>query len=161
MSRFTSPTIGVLLAVVLAALAGCGQRRAEAPCTGPDCQQPVRPDASAPAAPTDEVEARAEELLAQLTLDEKLSLVAGTGFDTAGVPRLGIPRLSMTDGPVGVRSGKSTAFPAGVLMAATFDPPLIQRLGAALGRETKAHGKNVLLAPCVNIHRVPHGGRNF
>ncbi len=107
------------------------------------------------------VEQRVETWLAQLTLQEKLALVSGTGFDTVGVPRLGIPTLRMTDGPVGVRAGQSTAFPASVALAATFDPALIERVGGALGREAKAKGKNVLLGPCVNIHRAPHGGRNF
>ncbi len=102
-----------------------------------------------------------DSLLAQLTLEEKLLLVAGTGFDTRGVERLGIPKLSMTDGPVGVRNGAATAFPAPVALAASFDPELVQRVGAALGRETRAKGKSVLLAPCVNLQRTPQGGRNF
>jgi beta-glucosidase len=102
-----------------------------------------------------------EQLLSQLTLDEKMSLVSGTGFDTVGVPRLGVPGLHMTDGPIGVRDGGATRFAAGVALAASFDPQLVERVGQALGREAKAHGKNVLLAPCVNIHRTPRGGRNF
>ena len=57
-----------------------------------------------------------------MTLDEKIALLGGTGFDTVGVPRLHIPGLRMTDGPVGVRTGQATAFPAGELLAATFDP---------------------------------------
>jgi beta-glucosidase len=116
--------------------------------------------APAPAAPKTTSE-RVEYLLSQLTLDEKLSLVAGTGFDTVGVPRLGIPGLHMTDGPIGVREGRSTRFASGIALAATFDPTIAERVGQALGRETRGHGNNVLLAPCVNIHRTPHGGRNF
>jgi beta-glucosidase len=104
---------------------------------------------------------RVEELLNKLTLDEKLSLVAGTGFDTVGVQRLGIPGLHMTDGPIGVREGHSTRFASGVSLAAAFDPAVAERVGQALGREARGQGKNVLLAPCVNIHRTPHGGRNF
>jgi len=96
-----------------------------------------------------------------MTLDEKLSLLSGTGFDTAAVPRLGIPALRMTDGPAGIRTGPATSFPAGVALAASFDPALVGRVGAAIAREAKAQGKNVLLAPCVNIQRAPHAGRNF
>jgi beta-glucosidase len=106
-------------------------------------------------------EDRVESLLARCTLEEKLALLGGTGFETVGVPRLGVPRLQMADGPAGLRGGKATAFVSPILAAATFDSGLIQQLGAALGREAKAHGKNVLLAPCVNLVRVPHGGRNF
>jgi beta-glucosidase len=107
------------------------------------------------------IEARVAELLSQMTLDEKLDMLSGTGFDSKPVPRLGIPALKMADGPVGIRVGESSAFPAGVAMAATWDPALVEELGQALGREARAKGKNVLLAPCVNIHRVPQGGRNF
>jgi beta-glucosidase len=96
-----------------------------------------------------------------MTLDEKIAMVAGTGFDTVGVPRLHIPPLRMTDGPVGVRVGQSTAFPASTLLAATFDPTLVERVGAAIARETKGHGKNVLLGPAVNIARTALNGRNF
>jgi len=102
-----------------------------------------------------------EAWLVALTLDEKLGLVGGTGFDTVGVPRLHIPALRMTDGPVGVRVGQSTAFAAGVLLAATFDPALAERVGAAIARETKGHGKNVILGPGVNIVRTALNGRNF
>jgi beta-glucosidase len=107
------------------------------------------------------VEARVEELLSRMTLDEKLSLLAGTGFDTVPIPRLNIPALHMTDGPAGIRTGPATSFPAGVALAASFDPTLVERVGAAIAREAKAQGKNVLLAPCVNIQRAPHAGRNF
>jgi beta-glucosidase len=96
-----------------------------------------------------------------MTLDEKVALVAGTGFDSVGVSRLHIPALRMTDGPVGVRVGQATAFPAGALLAATFDPALVERVAAAIARETKGHGKNVLLGPGVNIARSALNGRNF
>jgi beta-glucosidase len=111
--------------------------------------------------PTSATDARVEDLLARMTLDEKLSLLSGTGFDTAPVPRLNIPALHMTDGPAGIRTGPATSFPAGVALAASFDPALVERVGAAIAREAKAQGKNVLLAPCVNIQRAPHAGRNF
>jgi beta-glucosidase len=107
------------------------------------------------------VEARVEDILSRMTPDEKLSLLAGTGFDTVSIPRLNIPALHMTDGPAGIRTGPATSFPAGVALAASFDPGLVEQVGAAIAREAKAQGKNVLLAPCVNIQRAPHAGRNF
>ena len=114
-----------------------------------------------PRAPSPVTEARVEDLLSRMTLDEKLSLLAGTGFDTAPVPRLNIPALHMTDGPAGIRTGPATSFPAGIALAASFDPALVEEVGAAIAREAKAQGKNVLLGPCVNIQRAPHAGRNF
>ena len=107
------------------------------------------------------VDKRVEDLLPKLTLDEKIDLLGGTGFATKKIKRLGIPELRMTDGPVGVRWGKSTAFPAGIAMAATWNPKLIEEIGSAIGRETKGHARHVILGPCVNIARVPMGGRNF
>ncbi len=106
-------------------------------------------------------EAKIENLLKQLTLDEKISLLAGTGFDTVPIPRLGIPSLKMTDGPVGVRQAPATSFPSSIALAASFDTALIKRVAQAIAQETKAKDKNVLLGPCVNIQRTPFAGRNF
>ena len=121
-------------------------------------QQPIYKDPTAP------VEQRIDDLLPLLTLEEKLSMIHGdaaTGMDTAAVERLGIPRISTTDGPHGVRWDKSTCFPTGVSLGATWNPELLVRVGHALGRETLARGRNMLLGPCINIHRQPFGGRNF
>jgi beta-glucosidase len=107
------------------------------------------------------VEARSNDLLGRMTLDEKISLLSGTGFDTVEIKRLGIPALHMTDGPAGVRSGQATSFPSPVALAATFDPKMVYAVAKAIAQEAKAKGKNVLLAPCVNIQRTPFGGRNF
>lgn len=108
------------------------------------------------------VEARIDDLLKRLTLDEKVSLMGGMGFESKSVERLGIPSLKMTDGPNGVRDGnRATSFPAVIAMAATWDTDLVNKIGVALGRETRALGHNFLLGPCVNIHRIPYGGRNF
>ena len=107
------------------------------------------------------VEQRVSDLLPRLTLEEKVSMLGGTGFETKPIPRLGIPSLRMTDGPLGVRWGKTTAFPASIALAASWDTALVSRVGAGLGREAKARGRNTLLAPCINIQRVPQGGRNF
>lgn len=106
-------------------------------------------------------EARVESLLVRLTPDEKLGLLAGEGFEAHGVARFGIPPLTMTDGPAGVRWGESTAFPSPIALAATWDTALVARVADAMAREALAKGRRVLLAPCVNIARCPNGGRTF
>jgi beta-glucosidase len=112
--------------------------------------------------PGDSIESRIDTLIGRMTLQEKADLLGGTGFASKTIDRLGIPSLKMTDGPVGVRwGGKSTAFPCGAAMAASFDTALVAETGRALGYETKAKGRNVLLGPCINIDRVPFSGRNF
>ncbi|MBK7212115.1 MAG: glycoside hydrolase family 3 C-terminal domain-containing protein [Bacteroidales bacterium] len=110
------------------------------------------------------IEERVEDLLKRMTLEEKLEQLAGTGttgFDTKINYRLGIPAFRMSDGPLGVRWEKATAFPCGAAIAATWDTTLVIRFAEALASETKARGRNYLLGPCVNIHRFPIGGRNF
>jgi beta-glucosidase len=102
-----------------------------------------------------------ENLISELSLKEKVKMLSGTGFDTPAIERLGIPGLRMTDGPAGARWGKSTAFPSPMSLAASWDSDLIFRVGQAIAEEVKLKNKNVLLAPCVNIHRFPLGGRNF
>ncbi len=117
------------------------------------------------------VEQRVEELLAKLTLQEKVALLSGQDdWYTVPIERLGIPSLVMTDGPHGVRAnrtgenrvqGTATSFPTGVSMASSWDPELIHRVGVALAEETRALGCDILLGPCVNIVRTPLAGRNF
>ncbi len=106
-----------------------------------------------------------EDLLDQLTLEEKVSLLSGQDFWTLpAIERLGIPNLKMSDGPTGLRSTNSdpsTVFPVGVALAATWDRVLVREVAGAIGREAVAHGVDVLLAPGVNIQRTPVGGRNF
>jgi beta-glucosidase len=115
------------------------------------------------------------DLLARMTLEEKLDMLGGSSWmDSRPIPRLGIPAIKMADGPMGVRSwaGPSavtatnsnmaaTSFPAGVALASTWDPDLAQQVGRAVGQEVRALGRDMLLGPCVNIHRGPGGGRNF
>lgn len=108
-----------------------------------------------------QIENKIDSLLSLLTLEEKIELISGTGFETKPIARLGIPSLKMCDGPLGVNRGKSTAFPSGILMASTYNPDLIEEVGKVLAVETKAHGRDVILGPCVNIARIPMGGRNF
>lgn len=118
-----------------------------------------------------------ERLLGAMTLDERISMVRG-GFPGVmgpapadplgevgympGVPRLGIPALRLTDGPAGVRiASATTALPAPVALAATFDTRLARRYGMVLGREARATRQDVVYGPMMNIVRVPQAGRNF
>ncbi len=103
-----------------------------------------------------------EKLLSEMTLNEKVALLGGTGFATRANDRLNIPALEMTDGPVGIRYGQNvTAWPAAIALGSTFDPELINKLGVALGEEARSQNKRMLLGPTVNITRTTWGGRVF
>jgi beta-glucosidase len=111
---------------------------------------------------------RIDELVQQMTLDEKISMLAGADlWHTVAVPRLGIPQFKVTDGPNGARGAwgdmgpQSVATPVGIAMGATWNPELIEKVGNVLADEVKAKGAQILLAPTVNIHRTPIAGRNF
>lgn len=111
---------------------------------------------------------RIDELLGQMTLEEKISMLAGADlWHSVGVPRLGIPQFKVTDGPNGARGAwgdmgpQSVATPVGIAMGATWNPGLIEKVGNVLADEVKAKGAHILLAPTVNIHRTPIAGRNF
>lgn len=114
----------------------------------------------------DDVADRVEQLLSELALDEKLRLLAGRGlFRTHGVKRVGLRPMRMTDGPHGVAWHSSfrraTRFPAAIGIAATWDRALAEELGEALGAEARAAGRQMILAPGVNICRTPMNGRTF
>ena len=114
--------------------------------------------------PTPEaVEARVNDLLGKLTADEKLALIGGDkSFFIREIPRLGLPAVKMADGPLGVRNyGPSTAYPATIALAASWDTALAQSFGESLARDARARGVHIILAPAVNINRVPQNGRNF
>src|SRR5450432_3414907 len=126
--------------------------------------------------PSQPVETRVEDLLSRLTLEEKISLIhADSKFTTPAIPRLGIPRRWMSDGPHGVREDIgpdtwqpaghtgdfSTAMPAGICLAATWNPDLGYAEGEVIGQEARARGKDIMLGPGVNILRTPLCGRNF
>jgi len=135
-----------------------------------------------------------QEVVAAMTLEEKVNLLVGGGMNVpgdarmgvanpsdaqkrvmgaagtiVGVPRLGIPSLVVCDGPAGVHpfnSGKSrvyyaTAWPIGTLLASSWDTTLVRKVGTAFGKEAKEFGIDIVLAPGMNIHRNPLGGRNF
>ena len=132
-----------------------------------------RPDYLDPSKP---VEARVEDLLGRMTIEEKILMLHGDSkFTTAAIPRLGIPRRWMSDGPHGVREdvGPDTWNPAGhtddfssympvnICLASTWNPDMGVAFGTTIGQEAKARGKNIMLAPGVNIMRTPLNGRNF
>lgn len=104
-------------------------------------------------------------LLSALTLEEKCSLVNGSGpFDVPGIERLEIPGLRLSDGPVGVRGitpGASLLLPCESLLGATWNPDLVRRVGRALGLEASDRNIDVVLGPTINLHRSPLGGRHF
>jgi beta-glucosidase len=119
-------------------------------------------------------DARAGLLLDALTQDEKVSLLAGDdlagGFSggptqhtgtSDGVPRVGLPPVYYSDGPVGPRQGSATALPVPMALAATFDPAMAFAHGSVVGNEVKDKGNDVVFAPTVNIMRTPLGGRTF
>lgn len=166
----------VLAAGAISAHAQFGTRRPEPP-KGPWMDRSLSPDR------------RAELILAELTLDEKIGLVHGAGFPgfqppanataaavqarsnggagiVGGVPRLGIPDLNMADAATGVtrgamRSRYSTGLPSTIALASSWNPGLAQEYGALIGRELRDQGYNVSLGGGVNITREPRNGRNF
>src|SRR5438477_2936428 len=110
-----------------------------------------------------DAEDRVESILKQMTLEEKIDLLGGIdSFSIRGVPRLGVPRLRMTDGPIGVRNfGPATTMAGGIALAATWNPQLAARVGTEIGRDARSKGVHFLLGPGVNIYRAPMNGRNF
>lgn len=133
-------------------------------------QTPVYPDEKEP------LEQRVEDALSRMTLKEKINIIhAQSKFSAPGVPRLGIPELWCTDGPMGVRpevlwdeweqaewtNDSCTAFPALSCLAATWNPDMALLYGKSIGEEARFRNKNVLLGPGINIYRTPLCGRNF
>lgn len=107
---------------------------------------------------------KVDELVKQMTLQQKLDYIGGTGFAARAVPSLGIPALEMSDGPYGTRSNSglpSTTYGAGINTAASWDRALAARVGAGIGRDARARGVHFMLGPGVNIYRSPRNGRNF
>ena len=122
------------------------------------------------------LEQRVEDALSKMTLEEKIAIIhAQSKFSAPGVPRLGIPELWCTDGPMGVRpevlwdeweqaswtNDSCTAFPSLTALAATWDPELANLYGKSIGSEARFRNKAVILGPGVNIYRTPLNGRNF
>jgi len=113
--------------------------------------------------PNTEVEKRVDAILSKMTLDEKLTIIGGINdFYIQAIPRLGLPALRMSDGPLGVHDyGPTTAYPAGISLAASWDTELARRVGESMGRDARARGVHFILAPGMNIYRAPMNGRNF
>ncbi len=132
-------------------------------------------DATPHVPPTDDDEVRARELVASLTLEEKASLTSGRDFwTTQPIERAGVPGVTLTDGPHGVRleagdpgvlglhgAVPATCFPTASALAATWDASLLRTVGEAIGLECLELGVGVLLGPGVNVKRSPLCGRNF
>lgn len=126
--------------------------------------------------PNADIEARIDDALSRMTLDEKIKIIhAQSKFSSAGVPRLGIPELWTTDGPHGIRTevlwdeweqagwtnDSIVAFPALTALAATWNRDMSALYGKSIGEEARYREKDVLLGPGVNIYRTPLNGRNF
>ena len=110
-----------------------------------------------------DIEKRVDSLVGRMTLDEKVEMIGGVSpFNTQPFPKLGIPSLKMSDGPMGVHDyGPTTAYPAGIALAASWDTELAGRVGAAMGKDARARGVHFILGPGMNIYRAPMNGRNF
>jgi beta-glucosidase len=120
-------------------------------------------------------EQKIDSLINLMTLEEKVAMIhASSSFTSGGIPRLGIPEWTMSDGPHGVRKehGRgwvgsespeyfATYLPVGISLASTWNPDLGYSFGKVLGEEAKARGKDVILGPGINILRTPLNGRNF
>ncbi|GAA2851974.1 hypothetical protein GCM10010517_09630 [Streptosporangium fragile] len=109
-----------------------------------------------------------EELISRLDLSAKVRLLTGADmWSLPALPEIGLERLVMSDGPIGVRGTQwssadpSIALPSPTALAATWDVGLVRRVGRLLAREARRKGVHVLLAPTLNLHRSPLGGRHF
>jgi beta-glucosidase len=110
-----------------------------------------------------------DALLDSLTLEDQVSLLAGADFwTTVPIERLGIPAIKVSDGPNGARGGgglvggpTAAAFPVGIALGSSFDPPLVRRVAGAIAEEALTKGARVLLAPTINVQRSAVNGRNF
>lgn len=113
------------------------------------------------------IEDRINDLMSRLTMEEKAELLHGVSSFTYGkMPRIGLVEFVLTDGPQGVRRDscpdiKTTAFPTGIVHAATWNPELAGKMGAVIAEECKAVNARVILGPGVNMMRTPLGGRTF
>ncbi|MGW5119822.1 glycoside hydrolase family 3 protein [Streptomyces noursei] len=134
---------------------------------GPRASADPAADPRADTAPHDYA-AVVERALGALDLDTKARLLSGQDmWSLPAVPAIGLRSLVMSDGPIGVRGRQwsaedpSVALPSPTALAATWDPELARRAGRLLAQEARRKGVHVLLAPTVNLHRSPLGGRHF
>jgi len=110
-----------------------------------------------------DVEQRIEAILSKMTLEQKIDMLGGEDdFYIRAYPELGLPRLRMADGPIGVRhGGPATTMTGGISLAASWDPALAAEVGTQIGRDARAKGVHFMLGPGFNIYRAPMNGRNF
>ena len=121
-------------------------------------------------------ERKIDSIVSVLTLEEKVNMLCGNGkFTSPGIERIGIGDLQYTDGPLGIReeiakdswepvgltSDSATFFPCGSALAATWNTAMLYECGLAMGEEAKTRGKDILLAPAINITRTPLNGRTY
>src|ERR1017187_4541246 len=108
-------------------------------------------------------EKKIDDLISKMTLEEKIHMLSGASMmSSAGVERLGIPAFRMSDGPMGAHiPPPSTAFAAGIGLAASWDRDLAAEIGTQIGRDARSRGAAFVLGPGVNIYRAPLNGRNF
>ncbi|MGB6193263.1 MAG: glycoside hydrolase family 3 C-terminal domain-containing protein [Terracidiphilus sp.] len=171
MRRFAAVLVVLPLMIFAVVLLEPVTIAAQSGATSPPANAPYR-NSSLP------VEKRVADLLSRMTLEEKATMLSGSGWmESAPIERLAIPAIKIADGPMGVRSWagssaitsganasmkvESTSFPSGEAMAATWDTDLVHREGEAIGQEVKALGRDMILGPTVNINRQPLWGRNF
>jgi beta-glucosidase len=171
---------GLILIVAAGLYVGLAQNTGDSISGAGDGQQPAATANAAGRAvyldPSQPLDARVEDVLSRLTLEEKVALVhADSKFSSAGLPRLGIPQLWMSDGPHGVREevGPHTWQPAGrtddfasfmpalIALASSFNTDLARAYGDVIGQEALKRGKHIMLGPGMNIMRTPLNGRNF
>ncbi|GMK59865.1 hypothetical protein CspeluHIS016_0900820 [Cutaneotrichosporon spelunceum] len=154
-SRFSTPT---------------PSRQPSPPPQVPQVSEPSMVDESRGNAALDRsfLDANVDELLRQMTTDEKISLLSGKNWwETATIPRLNVPSVKVTDGPNGARGSsffkmtKASAIPSATCLASSFSTDLITEAGTLLAEEARARGAVCLLAPTINIQRSPLGGRAF
>ncbi|MEN8250596.1 MAG: glycoside hydrolase family 3 N-terminal domain-containing protein, partial [Bacteroidota bacterium] len=108
------------------------------------------------------IDERVEDLMNQMTWEEKVTILSRSDdLKVPGVERLGIPEIRFVNGPHGLHNDTATCFPAAVAMAASFDKQLLKDVGRVIGEEALATKSHVLVAPTVNLHRIPIAGRNF
>ncbi len=117
----------------------------------------------APVPDSPEVGKRVESILQKMTLEEKIDYIGGfQDFYVRSIPRLGLPAIKMSDGPIGLRNdGPATTLAGGIALAATWDPELVERAGIVLGDDARSRGVHILLGPGANIYRSPRAARNF
>ncbi|MGO9617979.1 MAG: glycoside hydrolase family 3 protein [Bryobacteraceae bacterium] len=110
-----------------------------------------------------DTEKRVSDILKRMTTEEKIDLIGGVdGFYIRAIPRLGLPKLKTSDGPMGARNdGPATTMAGGIALAATWNPALAERVGGAIAADARARGVHFMLGPGVNIYVAPMNGRNF